>query len=66
MRNALRAPGRVDLLGDHTDYNERFALPATLELEWVVSAERPSDRLMRLTSRVEVADLRIFARPNWA
>src|SRR5215210_3085734 len=37
-----RAPGRVNLMGDHTDYNEGFVLPIAIQLECRVDAE-PSD-----------------------
>ena len=26
-----RAPGRVNLIGEHTDYNDGFAMPAAIE-----------------------------------
>jgi galactokinase len=45
----FRAPGRVNLIGDHTDYNEGFVLPLAIDLECVVTAE-PSDTV-RLRSR---------------
>jgi len=36
----VRAPGRVNLLGDHTDYNDGLVLPAAIELDtWI--AVRP-------------------------
>ena len=36
----MRAPGRVDLLGAHVDYNEGFVLPLAVTRDiWVVAAE---------------------------
>jgi galactokinase len=39
----FRAPGRVNLIGDHTDYNEGFVLPVAIDLECVVRATRRDD-----------------------
>src|SRR3982751_5670459 len=35
----FRAPGRVNLIGEHTDYNDGFVLPLAIDLECVVDAE---------------------------
>jgi galactokinase len=46
----FRAPGRVNLIGEHTDYNDGFVLPAALDLAtYVAIAPRP-DRLIRVHS----------------
>lgn len=46
-----RAPGRVNLIGEHTDYNDGFVLPLGLPLEIRVAAARRDDRLLRMASR---------------
>lgn len=43
-----RAPGRVNLIGEHTDYNEGFVFPAAIDRDLVVSARRRADRAVRL------------------
>ena len=40
----VQAPGRVDLMGSHTDYNEGFVLTEAIDRNtWI--AARPSDAL---------------------
>jgi galactokinase len=46
----FRAPGRVNLMGDHTDYNQGLVLPVAIDRETVVTARRTEDERVRLRS----------------
>ncbi|MFC9582594.1 galactokinase [Streptomyces yangpuensis] len=68
------APGRVNLIGEHTDYNDGFALPMALPQTTVLAARRREDGLLRLHSaqgdgaitELAVADLVPGAVTGWA
>lgn len=42
-RGAFRAPGRVNLIGDHTDYNDGFVLPVAIDREIIMLGQLRSD-----------------------
>jgi galactokinase len=46
----IRAPGRVNLIGEHTDYNEGFVLPAAIGFSCWVGIGPRSDRKLVLYS----------------
>jgi galactokinase len=50
-----RAPGRVNLMGDHTDYSEGLALPVAIDRDTRVAVRRRRDQVVR-TASVQLGD----------
>ncbi|HJT66865.1 MAG TPA: galactokinase [Pyrinomonadaceae bacterium] len=46
----FRAPGRVNLIGEHTDYNDGFVMPAAINLSVFVSLWPRDDRKLQIRS----------------
>lgn len=46
--HSFDAPGRVNLIGEHTDYNDGFVLPATINFGTAIAASKRSDDRIRV------------------
>ena len=46
----FRAPGRVNLIGEHTDYNEGFVMPAAIGFYSWVAVSRRRDNILEIYS----------------
>ena len=46
----VQAPGRVNLIGEHTDYNDGFVLPCAIDYQTVICAAPRSDGQIRVSA----------------
>ena len=47
-KHIIQAPGRVNLIGEHTDYNDGFVLPCAIDYQTVVAATKRDDNIVRV------------------
>ena len=46
----VQAPGRVNLIGEHTDYTDGFVMPCAIDYQTIVAASPRADRRVRVVA----------------
>jgi len=72
--HVIRAPGRVNLIGEHTDYNDGLVLPMAIEPTVMIACRVREDSSVRLASTAFPEDVVAFSldsaivpgEPKWA
>src|ERR1041384_4326346 len=69
----FRAPGRVNLIGEHTDYNDGFVMPAAIDLSTWVTVSPLEQRKLQILSEhfseeveVDLDDQSLTRRGHWS
>ncbi len=47
----MRSPARVNLIGEHTDYNDGYVMPVATDLEMMCHFKRRNDRTVKVSSK---------------
>ena len=47
-QHVIQAPGRVNLIGEHTDYNDGFVLPCAIDFHTAIASSARADRTVRV------------------
>ena len=69
----IRAPGRINLIGEHTDYNDGFVMPAAVDKEIFFGIAASADERCVVYSimyderfEIDLNDLKPVSKPAWA
>jgi galactokinase len=68
------APGRVNLIGDHTDYNDGFVLPAAINYGTTIAASARADNIIKVyahdcdqqTNEFKLSDISFDQEMMWS